>query len=270
MENKNWFHAAGIVWPMLTDAAARGNTITYGNIAPHIQTNPLSVGRALGPIQDYCLENHLPPLTAIVVGKTSNEPGAGFIAWDIDDVGSAHTKVFEFRWSSIDNPFGGFDEYDTIESLASEIVSTPHAAAAIYRKVRVRGVAQLIFRQALLSAYECRCAICGLSFSAALEAAHIIPWNKATPGQRLDPANGLLLCASHHKLLDANLMTVSRLLKVVYYDPDMADGDYSEFDGALTARLHGKPIHLPKEERLRPNPEYLRQVHIDTKWGDLS
>lgn len=267
--HKNWFHAAKTVWPLLTDAAAQGNTITYGEIAPHIETNPLSVGRALGPIQDYCLQNHLPPLTSIVVGKTSSEPGAGFIAWDIDDVRSAHAKVFEFRWSSIDNPFAGFGESDTIASFASKIVADPGAGADVYAKVRVRGIAQLIFRRALMTAYDCRCAICGFGFPDALEAAHIIPWGKATRAQRLDPANGLLLCASHHKLVDAGLMTVSRSLKVVYYDPDMDEDNYSEFDEALTVRLHGQSIHLPKEERHRPNPEYLRQAHEDVKWGDL-
>lgn len=269
MKNKNWFHAAKIVWPLLTAAAERGETITYGEIAPQIPTNPLSVGRALGPIQDYCLHNHLPPLTAIVIGKTSSEPGAGFIAWDIDDVGSAHTKVFEFRWSSIDNPFEGFGESDTIESFASEIVTDPAVSADIYRKVRVRGVVQLIFRRALMVAYDCRCAICGFGFPAALEAAHIIPWRTATHAQRLDPANGILLCASHHKLVDANLMTISRSLKVIYVDPKMEEDDYSEFDQALTARLHGQSIRQPKDERHRPNPEYLRQVHQDLHWGDL-
>lgn len=269
MESKNWFYAAKIVWPLLTEAAAQGKTLTYGEIAPKIQTNPLSVGRALGPIQDYCLQNHLPPLTAIVIGKISNEPGTGFIAWDIEDVSTAHAKVFEFQWANVDNPFAGFDESDTIESLASEIVSAPHAAAAIYRKVRVRGIAQLIFRRALISAYECRCAICGFGFAAALEAAHIIPWAKASHSQRLEPANGLLLCASHHKLVDANLMTVSRSLKVVYFDPQMVENDYEEFEKAFTVRFHGKPIRLPRDERHRPKPEYLYQVHRDAEWGDL-
>jgi putative restriction endonuclease len=57
---KNWDHAAGVVWPVLTDAAKNRKVITYGTIAPLIGTNPLNVGRALGPIQDFCLEDRLP------------------------------------------------------------------------------------------------------------------------------------------------------------------------------------------------------------------
>jgi putative restriction endonuclease len=268
-DKKNWFHAAGIVWPLLTAAAARGTTVTYGDIAPHIQTNALSVGRALGPIQDYCLQSQLPPLTAIVVGKISGEPGGGFVAWDTDDMDSAHEMVFDFKWPSINNPFQGFGESDTIDSFASAIVGDPKAAADVYRKVRVRGVAQQIFRRALMTAYECRCAFCGFGFAAALEAAHIISWEEATAAQRLDPTNGMLLCSSHHKLVDAGLMTISRSLKVVYYDPEMEEDNYSESDEALTARLHGQSIHLPKEERHRPNPEYLRAAHEKVEWGDL-
>jgi hypothetical protein len=35
--------------------------------------------------QDFCWESRLPPLTAIVIGKSSKLPGSGFFAWDVDD-----------------------------------------------------------------------------------------------------------------------------------------------------------------------------------------
>lgn len=59
-EKQNWEYAAGLVWPLLIKAAARREKLTYGNVASIIKTNPLSVGLALGPIQDFCLDGHLP------------------------------------------------------------------------------------------------------------------------------------------------------------------------------------------------------------------
>jgi len=104
LERKNWLHAAGIIWSRLTEAAQQRKTIFYGDISPLISTVPLNVGRALGPIQDYCLETRRPPLTAIVVGKTTGEPGTGFVGWDVGDLASALDLVFDFQWMTVDNP----------------------------------------------------------------------------------------------------------------------------------------------------------------------
>lgn len=269
MARKNWYHAAGIVWPLLVDAAKRRGTLTYTYIAPKIDTNPLSVGRALGPIQDFCLANRLPPLTAIVVGKTSQVPGSGFIAWDVDDLDAAHSSVWDFNWRSQSNPYAKFGTRDTLDTLAERLVTNPGASAEVYAKVKVRGVAQDVFRAALRKAYGSKCAICHFSFSDALDAAHIISWGNASAEQRLDPRNGLLLCSSHHRLFDAALITVSESLKVVYYDPKMDDGPYSASDKSLTVDLHGKKIHLPKFKLLWPSAGFLAEHHAHLGWGKL-
>jgi len=39
----------------------------------------------MGVIQDYCLEEKLPPLTILLVNQ-HGRPGEGFIAWDVDDL----------------------------------------------------------------------------------------------------------------------------------------------------------------------------------------
>ena len=92
---RNWTHAAKIAWPILVEVGSRRDTVTYEQLSIPLKTNPLSVGKALGVIQTYCLENRLAPLTAVVVGKTSGVPGTGFIAWDVDDFDAARTKT---RW----------------------------------------------------------------------------------------------------------------------------------------------------------------------------
>jgi putative restriction endonuclease len=265
---KNWDHAAGIVWSLLTKSAAKHRILSYADVAPAISTNPLSVRLALAPIQDHCLENGLPPLTSIVVSQSTSLPGEGFIAWDVDDLASAHATVFAFDWSPILNPYAAFGPKDTVESLAAQIVKDPNKAKTIYAKVKVRDVAQRIFRALLLKTYG-RCAMCGLTFLEALEAAYIISWASSTPAQRLDPKNGVLLCATHHKLFDAALITVSKSLTIVYCDPKMQDDYYSELDCIMSSKLHGATINLPKHKSHWPCVEWLALRHSEQGWGTL-
>lgn len=265
---KNWYYAAKLIWPVLANTAQKGSTITYEEVAPHIPTNPLSVGRALGPIQDYCLDNRLPPLTSIVVSKQKAIPGDGFVAWDTDDLQSAHAEVFGFNWNLVPNPFNAFGPTDTPDSFAEAILREPNASGQIYTKVKVRGVAQSIFRSALMSAYGKRCAMCGLTFLDALEAAHIIPWAEATSDQRLDPKNGLLLCALHHQLFDAGWMTISQDGKVVYFDPTMEHYECSTGDKQMVLSLHGRDAFLPQNKEYWPSSQNLA-VHHKTHEFDL-
>jgi hypothetical protein len=66
---------------------------------------------------------------------------------------------------------------------------------------------QDFFRQAVLSAYENRCCVTGISLPQCLTASHIVPWNEA-PRLRTDPTNGLCLSATFHRLFDAGLVTI--------------------------------------------------------------
>ena len=268
MSKKNWYHAAGILWSRLADLAVERRTETYGQVAPLVETNPLSVRHALDLIQRYCLDHRLPPLTALVVSQHDGLPGDGFIAWDVADLASAQDTIFAYPWKTLANPFAGFGVDDTPESLAAVILKSPAAGAEIYARVKVRGTAQMVFRSALLGAYGSRCAFCGLTFPQALEAAHIIPWSKATPAQRLDPRNGLLLCSTHHRLFDDALITLSRSGKVVYWDPSMNDGDYSKTDELMSASLHGAPALLPSVADHRPSAELLETHYRDAGWLD--
>lgn len=101
MANK-WKRAAGILWPALVKAAKNKETLEYGkDIAPILGYDPEKDGRvvryALGPIQDFCVENKLPRLTVLVVSKEGKH-GEGFLGGNIDD-------VYKFDWDSIPNPF---------------------------------------------------------------------------------------------------------------------------------------------------------------------
>jgi putative restriction endonuclease len=36
MENRNWQHAAGVLWPVIAKSAVARETLTYGQLAPLI------------------------------------------------------------------------------------------------------------------------------------------------------------------------------------------------------------------------------------------
>lgn len=263
--SKNWEHAAGILWPVLVKAAKDKVNPIYSDLAPIINTNPLNVGRALGPILFHCIDYKLPPLTSIVIGKNSGVPGDGFIAWDVDDLETAHKLVYEYDWDKLENPFAGFTEADSTESLSEILVQHPEQSEDIYRKVKTRGPAQGVFRQALLKAYDFECAICGLSFTEALEAAHILPWSKSDPKDKISPNNGILLCSNHHKLFDADWIRIDENYKIHHMDKNFEDNYYGDADMAATVNINNTKINLPKIQKLWPDVSLIKKRYEKKK-----
>ena len=114
-------------------------------------------------------------------------------------------------------------------------------------------IGQSFFRAAVLSAYDERCCITGLSVSSLLVASHIVPWKRCDSRDRVNPRNGLLLSALHDKAFDAGLLTLDEALKVkVSPRLDMA-GD--PFLSLSIKNYDGRPIALP--EKFRPEKKFL-------------
>lgn len=74
--------------------------------------------------------------------------------------------------------------------------------------VRVR-VNQAFFRRRVLSAYEFRCCVTGLSLQPLLVASHIVSWAE-DPKHRLNPRNGLCLNSLHDRAFDCHLMWIEK------------------------------------------------------------
>ena len=72
--------------------------------------------------------------------------------------------------------------------------------------VRVR-VNQSFFRDRILSAYNFRCCVTGLTVQPLLTASHIVPWAEDEKN-RLNPRNGLCLNALHDRAFDRHLMWI--------------------------------------------------------------
>lgn len=73
--------------------------------------------------------------------------------------------------------------------------------------IRVR-VNQSFFRHTILSSYDNKCCITGLSIPELLVASHIIPW-AIDKKNRMNPCNGFCLNALHDKAFDKGLITIT-------------------------------------------------------------
>lgn len=252
-------------WPILTKRATEGRTITYGELGALLNVHHRAIRYVLGLIQDYCLKEDHPPLTILIVNQ-SGKPGTGFIAYDVDKLDEGEARVRAENWNAIPNPFAFASDGTTYEKIVAELASNPSSAADIMRMVKTRGIAQSLFRDALLKAYHRRCAFTDISFPSVLEACHIVPWAICKPEERLDVRNGLLLNSVHHKLFDDGLVTVTKDYRIWYIDPELKDRQYTEYDRLLSATLHGKAMKMPVPSTMRPTQAYLERRYQLHKW----
>lgn len=248
---------ACIAWEVLIDSAKKKEYITYKGLGDQIGIHHRSVRFTLGLIQDYCMENKLPPLTILVVNKSTGKPGDGFIALDIDDSEYGVKKVHNYNWTRLNNPFSYANEGVLKDYLVTKLIERPDLSSDVYAKIKVRGTSQKVFREALLRVYDSSCCICGLTFDNALEACHIIPYSKSNSQQRLDIRNGLLLCANHHKMFDNGDITINQDYTIEYFDIEENKGVHSDYDRLMSIDFNGKKINLPSQNNHRPRLEYL-------------
>lgn len=120
------------------------------------------------------------------------------------------------------------------------------------RTVKVR-FNQPLFRKFVLSAYESRCCITGISVPALLTASHIIPW-KENHKERINPHNGLCLNALHDRAFDRGLITVTPDF-VVRVSPKLKSAAEDSPKMRFVLDAEGKKIAMPK--RYAPGEQFL-------------
>jgi hypothetical protein len=145
-----------------------------------------SLGRADGSFSKVC--GHCNPISSIVTGVNESAPAQRKtpVAYDIknNDLIAAQYEA---------DKAGLFNPQDDQDARKKNMVAI------------VQRQGQPKFRQELLRAYNGRCAVTGCDVEAALEAAHIIPYNGP---QTNHVSNGLLLRADLHTLFDLGLWTI--------------------------------------------------------------
>lgn len=94
------------------------------------------------------------------------------------------------------------------------IIKTPIGFDGVsLQKYRIN---QTFFRKSVLSAYDGKCCITGISMPQLLVASHIKPWADCADGnERTDSQNGLSLNPLHDRAFDKGLFTLDEELKIV-------------------------------------------------------
>ena len=138
---------------------------------------------------------------------------------------------------------------------------TVREAGAREQIVQVR-VGQNYFRNAVLSAFESRCCMTGISIPEFLIASHIKPWKASDDKkEKANPRNGLCLNALHDKAFDLGFITVDKNTKRIIVAEDLKN--YSKLDEITKnwiVACEGKKIIMP--HRSSPDELFL-EYHTD-------
>jgi putative restriction endonuclease len=129
---------------------------------------------------------------------------------------------------------------------------------SLERRYALRAVQQRLhqasFREAVITAYNGRCALSGLPEPLLLDAAHIIEDKNEPLGHPVVP-NGIPLSKIHHAAFDAHLIGI---------DPDyrlhIAERLLIQTDGPMLEalkKLNKGKLHLPRRDRDKPDRERL-------------
>jgi len=112
------------------------------------------------------------------------------------------------------------------------------------------------FRDEVMRAYECRCAVCGLDMrlgtsQLGVEAAHI-KWHQAGGPDIVQ--NGLALCTLHHKMFDRGALTISQGLKILVSEHVHGTSGFEEW----VLSFHGKELRVPQSPNYYPWARFLK------------
>ena len=143
----------------------------------------------------------------------------------------------------------------TLEEVAEiETADLPKVGTERDALVKIR-VNQSFFRRRILSAYNFRCCVSGLTTQPLLNASHIVPWAEDKEN-RLNPKNGLCLNALHDRAFDRHLMWIDEGFIIRFaarlHTVTAATKESTEW---LT-RFEGQKLVLPKA--FSPAPEFLK------------
>lgn len=157
-------------------------------------------------------------------------------------------EALAFESEKLIADFSGITLEQSLELIATDFPLGKEREALI--KVRVN---QTLFRSTIISSYNSKCCITGLSIPTLLVASHIIPWSQ-NQIERLNPRNGLCLNSIHERAFDKGLITITADYKVRVskyledFDDEVAVNDFF-------LKHNNQAINLP--DRFLPEKEFL-------------
>jgi len=172
------------------------------------------------------------------------------------------SKLDEIVWDEFNGNWGKlayeselliakFQNKNVEENIETDIFEFP---IGIEREALIKQrVNQSFFRSTILSSYNLKCCITGLSVTDFLVASHIKPW-KDDEKNRLNPHNGLCLNSIHDKAFDKGFLTITPDYKIKiskYFEEVKNDNSISDF----FLKYDNQLIYLP--DRFLPSKDFL-------------
>ena len=114
-------------------------------------------------------------------------------------------------------------------------------------------VSQSFFRSAVISSYNHRCCISGITLPSLLEACHIVAWSDDKLN-RTNPKNGLCMNSFFHKAYAKHLLVISPDMKIVISEK-LRTASCEQSFASYISNLNGKKILLP--DKFLPQRELL-------------
>ena len=148
----------------------------------------------------------------------------------------------KFRGTDIETQYK-----DLILDIPSNLVGKTRT-----EEIKIR-VNQNVFREIVLSNYDCKCALSGIDLQELLVASHIIPWAK-NKEERLNPANGICFSSLYDKAFDQGLISFTDNCMVLFSDrlkSNVGKKYYSEYFKTIEGRTLNKPV------KYSLNPKFL-------------
>jgi putative restriction endonuclease len=134
---------------------------------------------------------------------------------------------------------------DKVYELPEDVAERRYALRAVKQRLH-----QASFREAVITAYNGRCALSGLPESVLLDAAHIIVDSNEKYGQPI-VSNGIPLSKIHHAAFDAHLIGIDPDFRIHVSERLMSQQDGPMLE-ALKGLHHGK-LHLPRRPQDHPD-----------------
>lgn len=142
----------------------------------------------------------------------------------------------------------GMPDQESI-SLPENVLERRYALRAVKQRLH-----QASFREAVIAAYNGRCALSGLPEPLLLDAAHIVADKDERFGQPTVP-NGIPLSKIHHAAFDAHLIGIDADYRLHVSDRLLGQNDGPMLEALK--RLNGDTIHLPNRDKDRPDRDRL-------------
>jgi len=111
--------------------------------------------------------------------------------------------------------YGIIDGVPNILESCTDIEDLPIVRGATKEAVTRIRIGQEFFRKAVLSSYDFKCCVTGISIPQFLVASHIKPWRVSCAEEKTDPHNGLCLNLLHDKAFDCGFITLDKNYKIV-------------------------------------------------------